>query len=451
MRRLALLLVAAAATLSASSAHATIVISNDLGGLISDYAARWISVRDSGEQVVIDGRCVAACTLVVGMVPREKVCATSKAVLGFQGAWRKGADGKRDFSGTVANQAMMDVYPADVRKWITGRGGLSSKILYLSGRELAEMVPPCTSSVMAKMKQDVVHQGLPAVATRPAAPSAPAATVAHPPEVAASISWPSTNEHRVALVIGNDSYPNLPASAQLQKAENDAKAVGEVFERLGFQVITGTNLGRQGMIDKLSELTARLAPGDTAAFFYAGHGVAIGGVNYLVPSDVPRIEAEGEVRARGASIAEGDVVAELQSKGVRVALLVLDACRDNPFPRSGMRGIGYARGLSDIKPARGIFTIYSAGIGQAALDGLGPADTNRNSVFTRIFVERLNTPGADLASIAIDVRERVADLAHTAKPEPHEQTPAYYDQTIGGRVYLTGQPRVENAPAKNDR
>jgi hypothetical protein len=72
-------------------------------------------------------------------------------------------------------------------------------------------------------------------------------------------------------------------------------------------------------------------------------------------------------------------------------------------------------------------------------------------VFTRIFVERLNTPGADLASIAIDVRERVADLAHTAKPEPHEQTPAYYDQTIGGRVYLTGQPRVENAPAKNDR
>jgi uncharacterized caspase-like protein len=146
------------------------------------------------------------------------------------------------------------------------------------------------------------------------------------------------------------------------------------------------------MIDKLSELTAALVPGDTAAFFYAGHGVAIGGVNYLVASDVPRVDADGELRVRGGSVAEGDVVAELQSKGVRVALLVLDACRDNPFPRSATRAIGYARGLADAKPARGIFTIYAAGIGQAALDGLGPDDPNRNSVFTRIFVERLTTP-----------------------------------------------------------
>ena len=91
---------------------------------------------------------------------------------------------------------------------------------------------------------------------------------------------------------------------------------------------------------------------------------------------------------------------------MRVTLLVLDACRDNLFPRSAMRAIA--------KPARGIFTIYSAGIGQPTLDGLGPDDTNRNSVFTRIFVERLNTPQADLASIAIDMRKRVAELALTA-------------------------------------
>jgi hypothetical protein len=149
MRPAALLLVAAVATLSAS-AHAMIVISSDRGGLISDYAARFLSARDSGEQVVIDGACLSACTLVVGMVPREKVCATPKAVLGFHSAWRPMAGGKR-VNSSVASQAMLDVYPADLRKWITHRGGLSSKMIFLYGRELAEIVPPCASSVVASL------------------------------------------------------------------------------------------------------------------------------------------------------------------------------------------------------------------------------------------------------------------------------------------------------------
>jgi hypothetical protein len=150
MRRAALLFVAAVATLSASSAHATIVISSDRGGLISDYAARFLSARDSGEQVVIDGACLSACTLVVGMVPRGKVCATPKAVLGFHSAWRPMAGGTR-VNSTVATQTMLDVYPADLRKWIAQRGGLSSKMIFLYGRELAEIVPPCASSVIASL------------------------------------------------------------------------------------------------------------------------------------------------------------------------------------------------------------------------------------------------------------------------------------------------------------
>jgi TPR repeat protein len=249
-------------------------------------------------------------------------------------------------------------------------------------------------------------------------------------------------EKRVALVIGNDRYANLPADRQLARAVNDAQAVGNALERLGFQVIRGADLSRQGMIDKLSELTSRLQAGDTAAFFYAGHGVAIGGVNYLVPTDVPAVTEGAEARVRGASVSEGDVVAEIQSAGARVALLVLDACRDNPFPRSATRSIGNTRGLTEAQPARGIFTIYSAGIGQTALDGLEPNDPNRNSVFTRVFVEKLAQPGLDLGGLAVEVRERVAELALNAKdesgrPAPHEQTPAYYDQTIGGRVFLS--------------
>lgn len=251
---------------------------------------------------------------------------------------------------------------------------------------------------------------------------------------------PAAAEKRIALVIGIDRYANLPS---LLKAGNDAEAVGDTLARLGFEVIRGRDLGRQAMIDKLAEFTAKLEAGDTAFFFFAGHGVAIGGVNYIIPGDAPAATAGSEARVRGASIAEGDVIAEIQAKGARVAVLVLDACRDNPFPRVGTRTLGNTRGLADAKPARGVFTIYSAGLGQTALDRLEPKDPERNSVFTRVFVEHLARPGVHLGELAVEVREKVAEVALKAKnergePEPHEQTPAYYDQTIGGRVFLAG-------------
>jgi uncharacterized caspase-like protein len=255
-------------------------------------------------------------------------------------------------------------------------------------------------------------------------------------------------ERRLALVIGNNVYPNLPARAQLQKAVNDSDAVARTLSALGFDVIQGRNLGRQGMIDRISDLTAKIQPGDTVAFFYAGHGVAIGGANYLVPSDVPATSEGAEARVRGASIPEADVVAEMQGKGARLVLLVLDACRDNPFPRTAGRSIGNTRGLADAKPVRGVFTIYSAGIGQTALDRLEQRDSNPNSVFTRVFIEQLKKPDLHLADVAVEVRERVASLALQAKneagqPDPHEQTPAYYDQTLGGRIFLARLPGAD--------
>ena len=160
--------------------------------------------------------------------------------------------------------------------------------------------------------------------------------------VAAGLAVPggaARAERRLALVIGNDLYVNMPASRQLRKAANDARTIGAALSSLGFEVVLGTNLGRQGIIDKLAQVTAKIAPGDTVAFFYAGHGVAIGGVNYLVPSDVPAVSEGAEARIRGASIAEPDLIAEIQAKSPRVALLVIDACRDNPFPRAAGRSI----------------------------------------------------------------------------------------------------------------
>jgi hypothetical protein len=255
---------------------------------------------------------------------------------------------------------------------------------------------------------------------------------------------PSYAEKRVALVIGNNVYSNLPADQQLQKAVNDARAVGDALSGMGFQVIRGENLGRQALLAKFDELTQRLEPGDTAFFFFAGHGVAVGGGNFILPADVPNVGPGQDMLLARASLGENDIVSDLQARGVRVAVVVLDACRNNPFKRPGVRAVGSDQGLGRIEPVRGVFTLYSAGIGQMALDGLGDADRNPNSVFTRVFAPALARRGVDLKELATEVREEVARLAASVR---HDQRPAYYDETIGGPVYLAGLPREEKPPS----
>jgi len=257
--------------------------------------------------------------------------------------------------------------------------------------------------------------------------------------VACLVSQPARAEKRVALVIGNDRYPNLSADQQLQKAANDARAVGDAVSRLGFEVIRGENLSRQAIVDRFDELTRRLSAGDTAFFFFAGHGVSIGGANYILPTDVPNIEAGQDIRLARAALGESDIESDLQGRGVRVAVVVLDACRNNPFKRPGVRSVGAEHGLSRIEPINGVFALYSAGLGQTALDRLDETDRDPNSVFTRVFVPILVKPGLDLSNLAIEVREGVARLAATVQ---HDQRPAYYDETMG-RIYLAGLPAGE--------
>jgi formylglycine-generating enzyme required for sulfatase activity len=254
---------------------------------------------------------------------------------------------------------------------------------------------------------------------------------------------PGQAEKRVALVVGNDRYANLPSDQQLRKAVNDARAVGDALGSIGFEVIRGENLGRQALVDKFDELTRRLSPGDTAFFFFAGHGVTIAGGNYILPADVPNVEAGQDMRLARGALGENDIVSDLQGRGVRVAVVVLDACRNNPFKQPGVRGVGGERGLGRIEPVRGVFTLYSAGIGQTALDRLGEADNDPNSVFTRVFLPALIRPGLGLGDLVVEVREEVARLAASVQ---HDQRPAYYDETIGGRVYLAGLPREDAKP-----
>lgn len=133
---------------------------------------------------------------------------------------------------------------------------------------------------------------------------------------------------RLALVIGNDRYENI---TRLQKAVNDAQAIGTELSRLGFEVVTATNTTRREMNGVLAEFTSKIAKGDTAMVFYAGHGVQIEGKNYLLPVDIPDAQTGEAGYIEAEALALDDIVARLKARGPLLNLLVIDACRNNPF------------------------------------------------------------------------------------------------------------------------
>ena len=151
MRIWGLLLGAAMALSFVTSASATMRISEDRGGQIGQYLQAFTTVRSSGENVVIDGNCLSACTLVLGLVPRDRVCATSRARFGFHAAWMPDRDG-RPVTSPLGTQALWNIYPASVRRWINRHGGLSRKMIYLQGREMDGIVANCDRGIHEQVR-----------------------------------------------------------------------------------------------------------------------------------------------------------------------------------------------------------------------------------------------------------------------------------------------------------
>ena len=125
-----------------AASHATVRIAEDRGGRIGTYVDKYQSLRSSGEQVVIDGLCASACTIILGAVPHDRICVTSRARLGFHAAWDMGPDG-RAVTNREATRMLYSMYPAPVRRWIARRGGLTRHMIFLGGQQLASMYRPC--------------------------------------------------------------------------------------------------------------------------------------------------------------------------------------------------------------------------------------------------------------------------------------------------------------------
>ena len=226
--------------------------------------------------------------------------------------------------------------------------------------------------------------------------------------------------NRRALVIGNDSYTHV---AKLFNAREDAKAIATSLQQLGYQVTLKTDLTDKEMKAALRTFKGQVQGGDEVLFYYAGHGVQLGASNYLLPID---IVGESEEQVKDDAIQLQRILDDLTERKAKFSLAMIDACRDNPFKIAG-RALG-GRGLSPTTAATGQMVIFSAGSGQQALDKLGPNDSNKNGLFTRIFLQEMQKPGVSIDRVVRNVRNEVVALARSVG---HEQVPAIYDQVVG--------------------
>jgi len=245
----------------------------------------------------------------------------------------------------------------------------------------------------------------------------------------------ATDERRVALVIGNDSYSRVK---KLDNARADARAMAKALEAVGFKVTLRTDANEKTMREAVRTFKSQLSGGDIAVFFFSGHGVQLGSTNYLLPVD---ITSDNEDQVKDDSLPLQRVLDDLQEQKTKFSLAIVDACRDNPF-RSKGRAIG-GRGLAPTTAATGQMIIFSAGVGQQALDRLGNSDTDPNGVFTRVFLKEMERPSVSVDRVLRSVRDEVVRLARSVGSD---QVPALYDQVVGDFYFRQGEKVASSAP-----
>jgi uncharacterized caspase-like protein len=240
-------------------------------------------------------------------------------------------------------------------------------------------------------------------------------------------------DKRVAFVVGNAAYKNV---ASLPNPAIDAKSMAKVLRNVGFDVVEGTNLTRDRMTERLLEFGKKAEGADVALFFYAGHGIALNGTNYLLPVDA---DIKSEMGVKLGNAVNVDVTLEQTMADAKVKLVFLDACRDNPFAskiksNSPTRSLSVQQGLAEMKSGEGTLIAFATGPGQTALDG----EVGTNSPFTRALMANIAAPGVEIQQAMTKVRAQVNEETNK------NQLPWGHTNLIGS-VYLNPAPAAPGA------
>ena len=239
-------------------------------------------------------------------------------------------------------------------------------------------------------------------------------------------------DKRVAFVVGNGAYKNVAA---LPNPAIDARSMAQLLRNVGFDVVEGSNLSRDKMTEKLIDFGKKAEGADVALFFYAGHGIAVNGTNYLLPVDAD-LKSEMDVKL-GAAI-NVDLTLEQTMSDAKVKLVFLDACRDNPFAAKNPFRQGHPqRQCADrscrMKSGEGTLIAFATGPGQTALDG----EAGTNSPFTRALMANIATPGVEIQQAMTKVRAQVNEETNKGQlPWGHANLigTVYLNPVAGGGV-----------------
>ncbi len=215
-----------------------------------------------------------------------------------------------------------------------------------------------------------------------------------------------TTDKKVALVIGNSKY----AAAPLTNPENDAKAMAQALRESGFEVMQYGNLTKREFEESVRAFGSKINRGGVALFFFAGHGMQVKGVNYLLPVGA-NIQKEADIEFE--AVDAGRVMSEIESAGSRLNIVILDACRNNPFVR-GTRSA--ARGLAVMSAPSGTVVAYATGPGEVASDGDG-----KNGLYTQELLKNIREPNMKIEDVLKRTRISVKDKTN-GQQVPWENT-----------------------------
>ena len=227
------------------------------------------------------------------------------------------------------------------------------------------------------------------------------------------IAAPPLQASRIALVIGNSNYTISP----LNNPINDANDVTKILKKMGFEVILKTNANRRSMIKAIQKFGRRLHNANVGLFFYAGHGLQVNGRNYLVPVDA-NIQSEADLNYE--TVDADRVIAQMELSNNGVNIIILDACRNNPYKRGLNReltkrglNLDLTRGLARLDPPNGTFIAYATSPGDVAEDGKG-----RNSPFTTSLLKVLETaPHLDIEKLFKEVSKKILEQQLSENPQ----------------------------------